>query len=121
MNELPVSADVNRKRFRYGVLLAWVPVLILVVPGILSMVSVFDRSKTTGLGAVAGGWSQGFTMFGLVTFVAAQVAAIILLGKSFSETNRSQRWLAVLTIIVSLLFLAMCFGSLWLVYHFSRR
>lgn len=120
MKELPISADVNRKRFRFGVLLVWVPLLILIAPGILSMADSISASKTTGLGAVAGGWSEAFGTFGIVSFVTMQIAAIVLLARSFNSGDRSQKLTSILTILVSVGFLLLCATSIWLLFHFTH-
>jgi len=57
-----------------------------------------SQEKATGLAAVAGGLTEGYVMFGLLLSFLLPVAAIVLLGKSFSGSNRTRRLFSVLFI-----------------------
>src|SRR5437899_12068045 len=51
------SMDQDRKRFAWGVGLAWLPLLSL-VPGLFSAFRGVSQEKATGLAAVAGGLAE---------------------------------------------------------------
>ena len=80
---LPKSREWKNRRFILGIVLAavtFVPFGIAFVDGLRTV----SEAKTTGLGAVAGGLSEFYVMFGLAVVVAVSVLAIVLLIKSFS-------------------------------------
>jgi hypothetical protein len=59
----------QRKRFRYGLLLAWIPLIFFIVPtaiGIIRAIAQVSSEKATGLAAVAGGVGEVAATFGLV-------------------------------------------------------
>lgn len=79
--------DMKKKRFLWGVCLAWVPFLFLFIPsaiGIFSAFRGFASEKATGLAAVAGGLTEFYSTFGLATTLVFEVAAIILLLRTLS-------------------------------------
>jgi hypothetical protein len=97
------SAGVTSRFFRYGVLLVWIPVLAVSLPGLVSLLGSISPNKTTGLGAVPGGLSEAFITFGFLVFIAAQVVAIVLLIRSFSRFDVQHKLFSVLTVGVSLM------------------
>jgi hypothetical protein len=109
------------KFFRCGVLLAWIPILVISLPGLIEIAGSVSAGKTTGLGAVAGGFSQAFFTFGFLAFVAAQVCAVTFLVRSFAASGVSRRLFSALTIGVSLLSLIQCGIAIWLFYYFLPR
>jgi len=87
----------KKKRFLWGVLLAWAPWL----PTIIGLGVAFRgiaAEKATGLAVVAGGLAETFLLFGLLATVAFEVAAIILLVRAFEPG----RWLRSLFLVFSL-------------------
>ena len=87
----------KKKRFLWGVLLAWTPWL----PTIIGLGYAFRgiaREKATGLAAVAGGLTETFLLFGLLATVVFEVAAIILLLRAFEPGH----WLRSLFLVFSL-------------------
>jgi hypothetical protein len=83
--------SIEKRRFWFGVLLAWAPLLFVVV----NAFSKISSQKTSGLGAVAGGISYGLSLFGLVAAGAFQIAAITLLVRACSRNPRSIRIVVV--------------------------
>jgi len=77
----------EKRQFWLGVLLAWAPLLFIVLKAFSEISSV----KTSGLGAVAGGISYGLSLFGLVAASAFQIAAITLLVRACSRNPRPNR------------------------------
>lgn len=102
-------------RFLWGAVLAWVPFVIIVVPGFMKMFRGITNQKATGLGAVAGGLSEAFATFGLIAFVAAQVFAIFLLVRSLGTGGPVQNIFAILSIALSVVTLLAIPLLLWLI------
>jgi hypothetical protein len=50
-----------------------------------------SQDKATGLGAVAGGLIEGNATFGFILSFVLPVAAIVLLGRSFSRGDRMRK------------------------------
>jgi hypothetical protein len=74
--------DPAKRRFLWGVLLAWTPFLFAVVPSIIGIFNAFreiSTQKATSLGAVAGDLAEAFATFGLAAAFAFEVAAVGLL------------------------------------------
>ena len=87
----------KKKRFLWGVLLAWAPWL----PTIIGLGFTFrdiSAEKATGLAAVAGGLTETFLLFGLLVTFVFEVAAIVLLVRAFERGH----WLRSLFLAVSL-------------------
>ncbi|MDT8067211.1 MAG: hypothetical protein ROO76_03500 [Terriglobia bacterium] len=89
---------IRGSKFLVGILLAWVPIVVIIVPVFFEVFRGITDQKATGLGAVAGGFSEAFVTFGVVTFVAAQVLAIILLIRSVGIGKTVQSVFAILSI-----------------------
>jgi hypothetical protein len=88
----------KRNRFMQGMLLAWAPLAFFFF-GLINAFRGIGQSKATGLGAVAGGFAQYYLIFGMVSAVAFQLIAIVLLSRSLSHEKRARKALALLTIL----------------------
>src|ERR1039458_3056396 len=77
--------EIKRKRFLWGVCLAWTPFLFLIIHTAIDAFNGIAREKATGLAAVAGGLVEFFSTFGLAAVLVFEVAAVILLLRAFSE------------------------------------
>jgi glucan phosphoethanolaminetransferase (alkaline phosphatase superfamily) len=107
--------DPDKKRFAWGVGLAWVPVLVAVVPGVFSAFRGVSQEKATGLAAVAGGYAESLATFGLVAFVLCQVAAIVLLARAIRREQWGRSMVAVVSIVCSIVILSVtAFMTYWL-------
>jgi hypothetical protein len=107
--------ELKKKRFLWGMLLAWAPL----IPTLIGLGNVFrgiSEQKATGLGAVAGGLSELFVLYGMVAILVGQVAAVVLLFRSFSPGHWGRRFLSLLAICFSglMLLLVGLFGLTWL-------
>ncbi len=60
--------DTKRKRFLWGVCLAWTPFLFF-IPTVISAFNGIAREKATGLAVVAGGLTEFFSTFGLAAIL----------------------------------------------------
>ena len=92
--------DLVQNRFAWGVALAWLPVLPL-LRSLAIVFGQFSSSKTTGLGAVAGGWSEayfGFPKFGIALTLALEIIAIGLLVGTFSR----EHWIRTIFNVISI-------------------
>jgi hypothetical protein len=111
------SDDIKRKRFLWGVCLAWTPVLFFIIPTAIDIFSAFRgifNGKATGLAVVAGGLSEFFSTFGLAAILVFEVAAIVLLLRGFSGGRPVRALFSVLSICCSVLMLTVLGLFLWL-------
>ena len=107
-----VESELGRKRFLWGVLLAWAPW----VPTMIGLGSAFRgifSQKATGLGAIAGGLAETFVLCGIAAVLVGQVAAILLLFRAFSPGHWIRSLFSVLSICVSGLMLLLVGFFLW--------
>jgi magnesium-transporting ATPase (P-type) len=107
------SDDAKKKRFLWGVLLAWIPFFFLVFPAMFSAFREISTSKTTGLGAVSAGFSEAFATFGLATTLVLEVTGIVLLVRAFSKDHPMRSFFSVVSICCSGLTLAILALCLW--------
>ena len=112
--------DIDKKRFGLGVGLAWAPILFVVGPGIVSAFRGVSQEKATGLAVVASGVTEFFAMFGFVAFVACEVAGIVLLARGIGRERWGRSMVAVVSIVVSLLFLTSTVFIMWWFWHLER-
>ena len=107
--------DPDKKRFAWGLGLAWVPVLVAVVPGFISAFRGISQEKATGLAAVAGGYAESLATFGIVAFVVCQVMAIVLLARGIKREEWGRSLVAVVSIVCSVMILSLtAFMTYWL-------
>jgi hypothetical protein len=102
--------DLKKKRFLWGIVLAWVPW----IPVIISAFRGISEQKATGLGAVAGGISESLIVWGLITMVICQVAAIVWLSRSFSPEHAMRSLISGFSICLSTVMLALMGWVTWL-------
>ena len=106
----------SAKRLRLGLLLAWTPLLFFIVPTAIGIISAFAQistQKQTGLGAVAGGFTEVLVTFGLVVIVASQVAAIVMLLRTLSRSHPIRTIIAIVSVCCSGLLLLTLGLFLW--------
>jgi hypothetical protein len=107
------EADINRKNFVWGVLLAWSPIALFVVSMVRAMIEMSGQ-RTSGLGAVAGGLSEVLVTYGLLISFASQILAIVLLVRAISEGQSAGRTaVAVISICSAGMVLLMCGAVVW--------
>lgn len=99
------QTDAAKTRFWKGIVLGWVPLLLFIAPALMNALQGILSAKATGMGAVAGGLTQGFTVFGLAAFVVCEVAAIFLLARTLSKEYKLRSLLSVVSMCVSALML----------------
>ncbi len=111
--------NIKRKRFLWGVFLAWIPFLFLAIPTAIGIFHAFrgiPQEKAIGLGAVAGGMVEFFSTFGLAVTVVFEVTAIILLLRAFSGDRPKRAFVSALSICCSGFMLAIVGLFVWLVF-----
>jgi hypothetical protein len=109
----------TRKRFLWGVFLAWAPW----IPTLIGLRNVFRgifEQKATGLGAVAGGLSELFVMWGLGSMIISQVAALVWLCRAFSREHWVRNVVSALSICLSGLMLVIVCFCLWFAWFQTR-
>lgn len=115
-----MESDQQQKRFLWGVALAWVPV----VPIILSLLHSFvgiNNSKATGLAVVAGGLIKEYVTIGLAAFLICEVCAMTLLFRAFSPGHPLRSAFSVMSLCVSGLTLALFGLSVWVFWLASHQ
>lgn len=104
---------VAQHRFRWGIILAWVPLAFFIVSGSIELVGAIQSQKATGLGAVAGGLSEAMVTFGFVAIVASEIAGIVMLLRTFSRKHPMRGVIAVVSMCSSALLLLVLGFFLW--------
>ena len=115
--------ELNKRRFLWGVGLAWAPW----IPALIGIGYAFrdafrgiSEQKATGLGAIAGGLSELFVLYGIGAILVGQVAAIVLLIKAFSPGHFVRSLFSVVSICLSglmLLLAGLFFCMSWFLNH----
>ena len=109
--------ETEKKRLLWGAALAWVPVLLVIVPLMVSAFRGVSQEKATGLAAVAGGFVESMVTFGLIAFVACQVGAIVLLAWEIRRAGWGRTAFCLVSIGCSLVVLTAVLLSVWLLWH----
>lgn len=99
--------------FVRGLVFAWIPLLLFMVPAAMEMFRGVSGQKATGLGAVAGGLTNGLVIFGIVAIVACEVYGVVLLARSFSRDHVATSFLALISIVFAALVLLLVGGLVW--------
>jgi hypothetical protein len=89
--------DAKTKRFFWGMVLAWIPSVPLII-GVFSSFRGISGQKATGLGAIAGGVSEVYLTFGVILTFLLLGGSMVLLGRSFSSAHPVRATLSVLSI-----------------------
>ena len=99
------SYESKRKWLFWGMVLTWT----LSIPFVVALLNAFkgiSEQKATGLGAVAGGFTEGYLTLAIVLAVVLPVVAIVLLVISFGGASRVRKVFSVLYICWNTLMLA---------------
>ena len=106
--EVALAPEVSPKRvFRKGLLFAWIPLGIFLLPLVINLVRVLEPNKATGLGAVAGGVSESLALLGFISFIASEIYAVAQLVKAYPDNVGGSKVLAIITIVISTTFTGM--------------
>jgi hypothetical protein len=115
-----MEGDQQRKRFLWGVALAWVPALPVII-GLLNAFVGINNSKATGLAALAGGFAEMYITVGLAATLICEVWAMTLLFRAFSRGHGLRSAFSVLSLCISGLTLILFCLSLWLFWFQSHQ
>ena len=102
----------EKKRFLWGVSLAWAPWVPMLV-GLANAFKGISEQKATGLGAVAGGLAEAFTLFGMAATLVFEVSAIVLLVRAFSGKHRLRSLFSFVSIFLSALMIFLLGWCVW--------
>ncbi|MGD0567465.1 MAG: hypothetical protein ABSA78_03590 [Candidatus Sulfotelmatobacter sp.] len=105
--------DVKKKRFLWGVALAWVPWIPIGI-GLANALIGISRQKATGIGAVAGGLTELFVVWGVCAILIGQVTGIVLLFRAFAPGHWMRSLFSILSICLSGLMLLLVGLFMWL-------
>jgi hypothetical protein len=113
----------HRKRtwFIWGMVLAGAPYVALIFGIMLHSSQGISEPKATGLGAVAGGIAEAYVTAGLILMLIVPVAAIVLLGRSFSRGHGMRTLFSVLAICWSGLLLSLYGFAAWMFFVYLPR
>ena len=94
------SRDCPQSWFLWGAILAGVSSIPFVIM-FFNALHGMSQDKATGLSAVAGSLTEAYATFGFILTFALPIAAIVLLGRSFSRGDRMRRLSSFLLILWS--------------------
>ena len=103
------------RRFRWGLLLAWIPLTFFLIPTVLGIIaSVTSPQRATGLGAIAGGLSEALATFGLIVTIGCELGGIVLLVRTLSRSHLVRGMVTIISVCFSALLLLVLALFLWL-------
>jgi uncharacterized membrane protein YhaH (DUF805 family) len=107
--------DRKRKRFFWGLALAWLP-FIPVLVGLANALRGMSQQKATGIGAVAGGIAEMGVLYVLTLAPILTISAMVLLLRSLSKAHPLRNILAVISVCWGALMISVLALFFWLVY-----
>jgi len=114
------SQDLRKQWFRWGIALAWLPSIPFIMWLLYTFRGVFSQ-KATGLGAIAGGLCAVYMPFVILATLGIEIAAIVLLIRSFSKSQMGRILVSVFSIGWSMLVIASFSLLIWGVYVYLPR
>jgi hypothetical protein len=102
------------RRFLWGVALAWLPFLAILLPAVMTSFRGLSAEKATGLAAIAGGLGEALATFGLGAALTFEIVALILLLRSLSGSGPRRIFLSALSLGCSVFVLAVLAFFIWL-------
>jgi hypothetical protein len=105
--------DLKQKRFLWGVALAWVPAIPMMI-GLGNAFVGIGNSRATGLAAVAGGFAEMYVLVGVAATLICEVSATVLLFRAISSGHSARSAFSVLSICVSSLMILLFCLSVWM-------
>ena len=107
--------ELKRKRFLWGVALAWAPWVPMMI-GFSYLFKTEVNTKATGLELLDGGFVVAYRWSGLAATLICEVGAMALLFRAFSRGHGARSAFSVLSICVSGLMILLFCLSLWLLW-----
>jgi hypothetical protein len=108
------------RRFFWGLFLAWTPWIPILATLALAFRGV-SNTKATGIAVLAGGFTEVLVLWGIVAILVGQVAAIILLSKTFSSGHWPRNLFSVISICLSGFMLILVGFLVWLSWFHLHR
>jgi len=112
--------DAEKRRLLWGVGLTWIPVMLVLGPWFARTFRGFSQEQATGLGAIAAELGEAVAMFGVVAFVACQVAGIALLAREIRGGGWGRAAICLVSLGSSLVVLTLVLLSFWWVWHLGK-
>ncbi len=112
-NSSETTDETNKKRVRWGALLVWSPWIPIAI-GLGITLRGIAKQKAAGIGAVAGGLTELFVVWGIGAILIGQVTGIILLSRALSAGHWMRNLFSFVSICLSLLMLLLVGLFLWL-------
>ncbi len=113
--------DVAKRRFVWGMLLAWSPIAFITSILLAMVVPTISSTKATGLGAVAGGFTEAFFSLGVVVTVVFEITGLVLLVRSFSKGHYGRAIVSIVSILCSGVMLSIFALVMWLTFRQFHR
>jgi uncharacterized membrane protein len=104
----------DRKKFLWGLLLAWIPLLFFIIPSAIGFLLSINSQRATGLAVVAGGFAEILATVGFIVVVGCEVAAIVMLLRTSSRNHPMRTVVAVISVCCGGLLLGVVGMFLWL-------
>lgn len=118
--EQDLTQERKRKRFLYGILLAWIPAIPLAI-AVRTLSRGFSEQKATGIGAVIGSLAEGYFISGVILTFIFQAAGIVLLARSFAGGHRLRSVLSVFSIMWSAWIFFLFTLLVWALFHWPSQ
>lgn len=114
------SRDCRQNWFFWGTILAGISSIPFIIV-FFNVVRSMSQDKATGLGAVAGGLTEAYATFGFILTFVLPIAAIVVLGRSFSKADQTRRLFSLFFIIWSwFILLVYGLGGWFVFFQFPR-
>ena len=111
--------DSEKKRFAWGVGLAWGSMALLFGPSIVGAIRALrgvGQNQAVGLAAIGTGGVEAFVTFGFIAFVACQVGAVVMLVRGVKREAWTRSMVSVVSVVcsVGVLVLIIFFAWWWM-------
>jgi hypothetical protein len=113
---LPSEDRRKRRRFYWGLALAWLPFLPILV-GLVNAFRGISEQKATGVGAVAGGFAHVAVTYFVILAPVCLIAAFVLLVRSFSRAHPVRIFVATVSLCWTVLIGAWLTLFYWLAFR----
>jgi len=106
--------DLKQKRFLWGLLLVWLPLL----PTLVGLANAFGHiftGRATGIAVVAGGFTEMFVSIGFLATLVFAFGSIIFLARSFEPGHWLRTSMAVVSMGFSILIILFTGLFCWMI------
>ena len=100
------------KSLRWGILLAWVPLAVILVPLLFNMFRGISEQKATGAGAAAAFQMEAVWIWGMLSFIGVELASLVFTVRALrGGVGRAGVLPAVASVMGALLALTIVVGG----------